>query len=135
MTNTTQRWIAVLADGTRHTVTIEPSSPSRGSYWQYRVDDGDPQRGYDSHGEYVYCADEALASYLADVADEIRELLPFGEPTRSDLIAAVKMLRSQIHDMLLSADCTWEARRKGHDWAEACESARAILEATAKLVE
>ena len=39
---------------------------------------------------------------------------------RDDLLAACKGL-------LLSADCAWEKRGKGHDWAESCEAARAAI--------
>jgi hypothetical protein len=32
-----------------------------------------------------------------------------------------------LRAMLLSADCTWEERRLGHDWAETCDASRAAL--------
>jgi hypothetical protein len=36
-------------------------------------------------------------------------------------------IEQALRNLLMSADCTWEQRRLGHDWAEACESARAAL--------
>jgi hypothetical protein len=36
-------------------------------------------------------------------------------------------LRDTIRDLLLSADCTWEEKNEGHDWATACEMARKAL--------
>lgn len=36
-------------------------------------------------------------------------------------------LRRSLGDLLLSADAMWEEKRLGHDWAEACEVARAVL--------
>ena len=36
-------------------------------------------------------------------------------------------LREALADMLKSADASWEERGEGHDWAEACEMARALL--------
>ena len=35
----------------------------------------------------------------------------------------------QLRDLLMSADCEWENKRQGHDWAEACESTRKLLAA------
>jgi hypothetical protein len=50
------------------------------------------------------------------------------------LTAAVARLtreRDEARDLLrkvfLSADCTWEERNEGHDWAEWCQMARAFL--------
>ena len=41
--------------------------------------------------------------------------------------ARIKELGETIRDLLLSADCTWEERKEGHDWAEACVAARRAL--------
>ena len=35
----------------------------------------------------------------------------------------------QLRELLMSADCEWENKRQGHDWAEACESTRKLLAA------
>jgi hypothetical protein len=43
------------------------------------------------------------------------------------LLAERDVLRQALIDLLASADASWEERRLGHDWAEACEAARAAL--------
>jgi len=44
----------------------------------------------------------------------------------------VSLLRYSVIDLLMSADASWEERRLGHDWAEACEAARAAIAAIRK---
>lgn len=39
----------------------------------------------------------------------------------------VSKLEQALRDMLASADCEWENRKQGHDWAEACQQARVAL--------
>jgi hypothetical protein len=58
-----------------------------------------------------------------DLREEVEEARAEVERLRSRLATVEGALR----DLLLSADCTWEERRLGHDWAEACEAARAAL--------
>ena len=41
--------------------------------------------------------------------------------------AEVDRLRGLLVDGLNSADCTWEERNEGHDWADWCKRARAAL--------
>jgi hypothetical protein len=56
--------------------------------------------------------------------DQIKHLLGV---LRARALAAeekVARLRLVIQKLLMSADCTWEERREGHDWAEACAEAR-----------
>ena len=48
------------------------------------------------------------------------------------LIADVQALKLVIRNLLLSADCTWEAENRGHDWAEACAEARHALDTNLK---
>lgn len=36
-------------------------------------------------------------------------------------------LRDVARNLLMSADCSWEEHNEGHDWANACESARKVL--------
>jgi hypothetical protein len=42
--------------------------------------------------------------------------------------ARAERLEKALRGLLMSADCTWEIDRKGHDWPDACEAARAALE-------
>lgn len=39
----------------------------------------------------------------------------------------VAKLEQALRDMLASADCEWENRKRGHDWVEACQHARDVL--------
>ena len=39
-------------------------------------------------------------------------------------------LKMALSNLLKSQDCEWENRNEGHDYAEACESARMILSET-----
>jgi hypothetical protein len=46
------------------------------------------------------------------------------------LLAERNALKQALIDLLASADSSWEERRLGHDWAEACEAARIVLKNT-----
>ena len=46
----------------------------------------------------------------------------------SALRSRVQALEDALRGLLLSADCGWEERNEGHDWAEACTAARAAIE-------
>lgn len=48
---------------------------------------------------------------------------------RDKALAEVKRLQAVVGRLLLSADCAWEERNKGHDWPEAVADARAALAA------
>jgi len=61
-----------------------------------------------------------------DLREEVEEARAEVERLRSRLATVKRALRN----LLLSADCTWEEQRLGHDWAEACEAARAALSPT-----
>jgi hypothetical protein len=68
---------------------------------------------------------------LADLLTEDDSRNAGREGWKADLAAAQKRekrLRRMIRDLLLSADCTWEERNEGHDWAEMCQAARKLLE-------
>lgn len=43
------------------------------------------------------------------------------------LIAAAPDLLAALRGMLMSQDCEWERRNSGHDWREACETARSAI--------
>ena len=47
-----------------------------------------------------------------------------------ELVERVEKLEETLELMLLSADCSWEERGEGHDWREACQFARKVLEVT-----
>jgi hypothetical protein len=49
------------------------------------------------------------------------------ESELATLRAALAQREQVITDLLASADCTWEERGLGHDWAEAVAGARAAL--------
>jgi hypothetical protein len=85
----------------------------------------------------ICCVSDELQCVQARVseleASEAR-LIAEGQREIAEARAEVERLRSRLatvegalRDLLLSADCTWEERRLGHDWADACEAARAAL--------
>lgn len=39
----------------------------------------------------------------------------------------MRSARQIIRDLLQSADCEWENKNQGHDWAQACVAARQYL--------
>lgn len=39
----------------------------------------------------------------------------------------IRAFRIVVADLLESADCGWEERGEGHDWAAACRAARALM--------
>jgi predicted nucleic acid-binding Zn-ribbon protein len=46
----------------------------------------------------------------------------------AELVAENERLKKAIKQLLLSADCSWEEKEEGHDWALACSQARQALE-------
>jgi len=66
---------------------------------------------------------QELLEYRANYAGGLRIRLK-----RKD--AEIERLRDALEGLLLSADCAWEARDEGHDWAESCRTARAVLKGT-----
>jgi len=60
---------------------------------------------------------------LRDLAEELIDAVQYTEQWRLERAA----LRQAIRDLLMSADCEWENKRLGHDWAEACDAARVLL--------
>ena len=49
-------------------------------------------------------------------------------PKQRDLFDGRNQLLDALKNMLMSQDCEWENKDQGHDWAEACEYARKVIE-------
>ncbi len=73
----------------------------------------------DLTGMWAHGEDAVVDQVVAEV-ERLRERATAAE-------AREARLKQALRDLLMSADCTWEERREGHDWAEACEAARAAL--------
>ena len=67
-----------------------------------------------------------------------QRLIQIGKPglrtvvdhARGEAEAERDKLRKILGQMLVSADAAWEENNEGHDWALACETARAALSET-----
>jgi hypothetical protein len=54
-------------------------------------------------------------------------ITPMEAQANARLIAAVPDLLMALRGLLLSADASWETSGAGHDWHEACITARAAI--------
>lgn len=113
-----------------------------------------PQHDAQLHGTCIFCWRDKAVSALADrdrlgaENEELRRQVAARDYTLEGMLRAgaeqakradenmaamqrraarIEKLEQTIRDLLASADCTWEERRLGHDWADACEAARAAL--------
>ena len=73
-----------------------------------------------------------LQAFLRDrpqeeVADHLRRVIGSYDDAATRAEAEVKRLRGLIAEGLMSADCEWENRNEGHDWADWCKAARVAI--------
>ena len=62
--------------------------------------------------------------------DTARTALATVTEERDRMRSEIARYRGALSHLLLSADAAWEDRGEGHDWREACEEARALLDTT-----
>ena len=61
--------------------------------------------------------------------EHVRQFLQSPAAKAGERVRAMEAVYHALRGLLLSADCAWEERNEGHDWAEACQKARAALQA------
>lgn len=71
---------------------------------------------------------EEYADYLEAQLDRLKIELGNALRELADTKDERDRLREVVKNLLLSADCEWENRNIGHDWADACAAARSELQ-------
>jgi len=78
--------------------------------------------------EAMHTADTMECANLRERAEHFSRACSNAESERDAARKRAKALEASLRDLLASADCEWENRRGGHDWADACQQAREVLD-------